>query len=272
MITITKEHFSPGQILASGQCFRMEQTEENVYEVIAGDRYLRIRQTEEPDTCLFYCGEEEYQTFWRRYFDLDGCYEDYLRKIDPADTYLAAAAEYGSGIRILQQDLWEMILTFVISQQNNIRRIRGIIRTLSEKYGRECRSAEGRIYYAFPAPEEFAGVSEEEFRACGLGYRSRYFVSVVRSVLEKEVDLEAVKHMDYPKARKELMKLCGVGGKVADCICLFALHHLEAFPVDTHIKKVLAARYPEGFPFDRYKGFQGVLQQYIFYYDLNGKM
>ena len=78
--------------------------------------------------------------------------------------------------------------------------------------------------------------------------------------------------MDYPEARKELMKLCGVGGKVADCICLFALHHLEAFPVDTHIKKVLDARYPEGFPFDRYQGFQGVLQQYIFYYDLNGKM
>ena len=154
-ITIVKtDHFSPEQILSSGQCFRMEQTEENVYEVIAGDRYLRIRQTEEPDTCLFYCGEEEYQTFWRRYFDLDGCYEAYLQKIDPADTYLAVAAEYGSGIRILQQDLWEMILTFVISQQNNIfvREIwagmqirRGEDLFLFSGSGRACRGLGRRI-------------------------------------------------------------------------------------------------------------------------------
>ena len=233
-ITIVKtDHFSLEQILSSGQCFRMEQTEKNVYEVIAGDRYLRIGQGEE-GTCLFYCEPEEYQTFWKKYFDLDDCYEEYLRKVDPADSYLAAAAEYGSGIRILHQDLWEMILTFVISQQNNIRRIRGIIRTLSERYGRECGSAEGKIYFSFPTPEELAGVSEEEFRACGLGYRSRYFVSIVHSVREKEVDLEVVKRMAYPEARKELMKLCGVGGKVADCICLFALHHLEAFRGYTH--------------------------------------
>lgn len=85
------------------------------------------------------------------------------------------------------------------------------------------------------------------------------------------MDLNDLEGMDYPSARAELMRLCGVGGKVADCICLFALHHLEAFPVDTHIKKVLEEQYPEGFPFERYAGFQGVLQQYIFYYDLHGR-
>ena len=105
---------------------------------------------------------------------------------------------------------------------------------------------------------------------CNLGYRSKYVVRSARQAASGEVDLEAIKEMSYPRVREELQKLFGVGGKVADCICLFALHHLDAFPVDTHIRQVFDAQYPAGFPFERYRGFAGVLQQYIFYYDLKG--
>ena len=116
--------------------------------------------------------------------------------------------------------------------------------------------------------EALARVSEEELRACNLGYRSRYIVGTSNSILKKEVDLDALRDMDYTHAKSELLKLCGVGEKVADCICLFGLHHMDAFPVDTHIRKAIETHYPSGFPFERYAGYAGVMQQYIFYYDL----
>lgn len=271
MVTVTKEHFSPGQILASGQCFRMEEVKEGIWELVAGDRYLKIEETEKEHVFRFHCGEEELRDFWAPYFDLEGDYGAYKKRIDPADAYLVRAADFGRGIRILRQDLWEMIVTFIISQQNNIRRIRRIVQLLSETYGKKCVSGEGKGYDSFPGPGELARATEADLRACNLGYRSRYIRKTVEMVLGGEVDLKALEGMDYSAARAELMRLSGVGGKVADCICLFALHHLEAFPVDTHIKKVLDEQYPEGFPFERYAGFQGVLQQYIFYYDLHGR-
>lgn len=106
---------------------------------------------------------------------------------------------------------------------------------------------------------------------CNLGYRSKYVVRTAKMVNSGAFDLDMVRGLDYENARKKLMELYGVGAKVADCICLFALHKLEAFPIDTHIKQVLNTQYPKGFPFDRYKGYEGVIQQYIFYYDLRGK-
>ena len=113
-----------------------------------------------------------------------------------------------------------------------------------------------------------AAVSEEELRDCNLGYRSRYVKKTAQMILDGQVSLESVRKLDYPQAREELQKLYGVGTKVADCICLFALHQMEAFPVDTHIRQALEKHYPQGFPFERYKGCSGVMQQYIFYREL----
>lgn len=107
-------------------------------------------------------------------------------------------------------------------------------------------------------------------KACNLGYRSKYVVRTAKSIVSGEVDLDAIQHLPYAKAKKELLKLFGVGEKVADCICLFALHHLQAFPIDTHISQALQKHYKRGFPNRRYKGMQGVMQQYIFYYELTG--
>lgn len=273
MFHITKENvcpdnFSLSQICRSGQCFRMEKVRDNVYCVIAGGQYLEIEQTK--TEYIFHCAEEAYQNFWKDYFDIDTDYGAYIGQIDTEDTYLARAAAFGSGIRILRQDLWETIVSFLISQQNNITRIRRCISNICEKYGEKKESAEGIVYYAFPTPEALAGLSEDALMECNLGYRSKYVVRSARSVLSGEVDLNALYGMKYPEAREELLRLYGVGGKVADCICLFALHHLQAFPVDTHIQQAFAKYYPAGFPNDLYEGYQGVLQQYIFYYELFG--
>ncbi|MBU3839575.1 MAG: 8-oxoguanine DNA glycosylase [Candidatus Ruminococcus intestinipullorum] len=265
MVQKKLKNFSIAQICDSGQCFRMVQ-EENRYCIVAGNRYLEIEQ--EKDEVIFYCSEEEYDMFWKDYFDLEVDYTAYHKNIE-ADTYLYRAIQYGDGIRILKQDLWEMIITFIISQQNNIKRIRKCIETISMKYGVKKTALSGREYYAFPTPESLAQATEEELRACGLGYRSKYIVKTAADIRDGVIDFSGIQNMSYEAAKKELLKLYGIGEKVADCICLFALHKLEAFPVDVHIKRVLETQYPNGFPFEQYKEYAGVIQQYIFYYDLN---
>ena len=266
-------NFSMRQISESGQCFRMNQIAENRYALVAFGRYLEVEQV--GDEIIFACTQEEYNGIWREYFDLDNDYGKYRNTVSEHDIYLSQATAFGSGIRILHQDVWEMLISFIISQQNNIKRIRKCIATLCERYGEKMYVINGgdAAYYAFPDAQTLAHVSEEELRECNLGYRSRYIVSTANSVLRGDVDLEAVKKMGYRQAREELLKLCGVGEKVADCICLFGLHHMDAFPVDTHIRKAIDKHYPAGFPFEKYAGYAGVMQQYIFYYDLkNGTL
>ena len=283
MVTIENNCFSIPQICESGQCFRLDAVSEDTYELLAGSRYLKIRIRENlaeaagrdgnrkansQGETILYCTQEEYDTFWKEYFDLSVSYSDYIGQIDEQDDYLKSAAAFGGGIRILRQDTWEMIITFILSQQNNIPRIKGLIRALSERYGKKCETPEGRAYYAFPCAEELSRAAEEELRELKLGYRSKYICQTARMVAGGEIDLSALKEMEYTEARTELMRLSGIGGKVADCVCLFALHQMDAFPVDTHIKKVLELHYPHGFPFEKYRGCAGVMQQYIFYYDL----
>ncbi len=266
MIKKTIPDLSFAQICDSGQCFRMERAGEGHYRVIASDRYLELWQ--EGEECVFSCKEEEFASFWRAYFDLDRDYGDYRGKISPDDQYLAAAAAFGSGIRILKQDLWETIVSFLISQQNNILRIRRCIQSLCENSGEKHLNFRGETFTAFPLPEVLAKLPEDGLRACNLGYRSRYVVRAAKSAVEGSLDLEELNGLPYPEAKAELLKICGVGEKVADCVCLFALHHLEAFPVDTHIRQAVERHYQRGFPKGMYQGFEGVLQQYIFYYEL----
>ena len=263
------ENFSIAQICDSGECFRMTPIGETTYSVIASGRYLEVEQ--HGMVCVFSCDEEELEEFWKGYFDLDIDYMSYIEKINPNDTYLVNAAEYGSGIRILRQDLWEMIVSFLISQQNNIVRIRRCIQNICEQYGEQRVNFRGEAYYTFPTPEVLAGLTEDALKECNLGYRSKYVVRTARSVVAGEVDLAAIEKMPYKEAKEELLKLFGIGEKVADCICLFGLHHLQAFPIDTHIRQALDAHYKRGFPRRRYKGYEGVLQQYIFYWELCGR-
>lgn len=268
MITVELEHFDLEQICASGQCFRMRKLENGHFAVPAADRYVELFQ--EKQVVTFDCSQEEFLFFWVSYFDLDNDYEKYISAINPRDKYLTAAAQAGSGIRILRQDLWEMVISFLISQQNNIVRIRRCIENICNRYGKEMTALNGTVYHAFPTPEELNRATEEELRECNLGYRAKYVKEASRRVASGELQLEKLYTMRSSRARKELLGIYGVGEKVADCICLFALHEMDAFPVDTHIKQVLEAHYKKGFPNRRYKGMRGIMQQYIFYYELTG--
>lgn len=266
MVVVQNENFSLPQICESGQCFRMRQDSGSRFHLVALGQYLELEQR--GGTVSLDCTQEAFDALWKDYFDLETDYAQIIAGIDSSDAYLSAAAEHGKGIRILHQDLWETLISFLISQNNNIWRIQNSIRTLCSQYGEKRIAANGKIYYCFPTPEALAGVSLDDLNACGLGYRSKYILQTANSVCRGTLDLEGVKAMDYAAARKELLKLYGVGVKVADCICLFALRQTDAFPRDTHINQVLAAQYPDGFPLERYGKHSGILQQYIFYYDL----
>ena len=266
MLTIEMDNFDLGQICRSGQCFRMEQIGENRCRVIAGDMYLEL--TQEKGIVNFFCPELDFVVFWIRYFDLDCDYGKYINRINPRDKYLKAAGEVGSGIRILQQDLWEVIISFLISQQNNITRIKKCIENICREFGEKKISSTGVEYYAFPTPQALAKATEEQLQECNLGYRAKYVLDTARRVVFGDFIPDKLYDMKYQSARKELLQLYGVGEKVADCICLFGLHQLEAFPVDTHIRQVLEEHYKRGFPNRRYSDCKGVMQQYIFYYEL----
>lgn len=270
MITTELENFSLEEICRSGQCFRMRPISDDTYALVAGDKYLEV--TQHGTIVDFHCNDAELVCYWVSYFDLDADYGIPAAVVNPRDRYLCEAIAAGSGIRILRQDLWEMIISFLISQQNNISRIKNCIEKLCEQYGEKMTSTNGKEYYAFPTVQSLAEASEEELKGLGLGYRARYVSQTAKSIYYGEVSLEKIANMRYyRRAKNELMKLCGVGDKVADCICLFALHHMDAFPIDTHIRQVLDEHYKRGFPNRRYRGMRGIMQQYIFYYELQNK-
>lgn len=278
MIRFTSENLNLEQICSSGQCFRMTEVQGEdrleglkTFRILAAcgsgtDKYLRAAQNG-PEV-VFDCSEEDFEGFWKNYFDLQTDYAGIIAKVDPEDAYLTAAAEMGSGIRILRQDLWEMIVSFLISQQNNIPRIRKCIDNICREYGKSCIAVDGTKYYSFPTAETLAVLDEDALMACNLGYRSKYVVRTAKQVAAGEYDPAEISGMDYAQAREVLLSMYGVGKKVADCILLFSLHHVDAFPIDTHIRQVLEREYASGFPFERYEGCAGIIQQYIFYYEL----
>lgn len=265
------EDFDIRMIAESGQCFRMNQIGPKTYSVISLGHYTEVTQKKVETAVCFSCGEDEVKQQWFPYFDVGFPYGKIKEQIDESDEFLKSAVRFGYGIRILRQDLWEMIISFLISQNNNIKRIKNSIETLCRQYGKKCISENGREYYAFPTPEELAEASVEELHGLGLGYRDKYIAAMAKRCCHSEgrVWLMQLENMSREDAMETLMKEYGIGRKVADCICLFGLYHIDAFPMDTHIKQILSGWYPKGFPFWRYEGYAGILQQYMFYYKLN---
>ena len=266
MITQHIPDFDLGQIARSGQCFRMYPAQDGAYTLIAGGRHLTLGQ--DGETVWFDCEEPEFASVWRPYFDLDTDYGAFKRAVSKRDKYLQAAVAAGGGIRILRQELWETIVCFIISQQNHIARIRKCVENLCLLLGEPCYNKNGETYHCFPTPEVVARCEPGDLACCRLGYRAKYLTQSARQVVSGEVDLQRIAGLPYEEARQELLRLNGVGVKVAECICLYALHHIDAFPVDTHIRAMLDKHYPKGFPMKRYRGFAGVMQQYGFYYEL----
>ena len=244
------------------------------------------------ETFAFYC-EEADLPFWERYFDLECDYSAYIHSVRKRDAYLRRASQAGSGIRILNQEPWEMILTFVISQQKTIPKIREAIEALSLQFGTEHKTLIPRngqekeiTWHSFPTPSQLAGISEETLRSLKLGYRAKYIARLCQDAAEARLNLDTLQTMNYEEAMAYLKGFYGIGEKVANCICLFGLHHIEAFPVDTWIEQILMQEYYrkkkkkyDALPksrlygeiiqdyFGMYQGYAGVMQQYIFYYE-----
>lgn len=262
MLKITSTYCDLDKIAESGQCFRWKKIGEHAYEIPAFGRVLKVRQDYD-DNCLYFdCTQEEYDTIWKDYFDFDIDYEQYeLGALAQSSTnqYLRDAITASRGIRILKQDLWETIVSFIISQNNNIPRIKGCIERLCDRFG------------GFPEPQQILERGLEGLDGLGLGYRQEYiFEAAIFQALSISFDLQkCYKNKSYMEARKELMSYKGIGPKVADCICLFGLSYKNAFPRDVWVKRIEAEHFNGHFPEENYPGYAGVLQQYIFFYERN---
>ena len=246
-------------IYESGQCFRWEPLGQDTYRIPAFGRTLTVRQTD--GVFDFSCGAGEFDALWRSYFDLDTDYAAIKARVAPRDAYLQAAVAYGWGMRILRQDLWEVIGSFIVSQNNNIPRIRGLVERLCALCGSPLENGQ----HAFPTPEQLAACTEEQLATLRAGWRAGYLADAAQKVLGPLPGPEALTALPLADAQAALMTIHGVGPKVADCTLLYGLGRWDAFPLDVWMKRAMAQLFPRGIPVCC-RGTQGIAQQFIFAY------
>lgn len=262
-ITI-RDDFDLQKIADSGQCFRVKEFAENTYRFITGTHILYIQKLE--DTLYeISCDMSTWEQVWYPYFDLSRNYAEIRTRIKVRDRYLQAAAEAGCGIRVLRQDPWEMLITFIISQQKTIPAIKNCVETLCKNHGTLLPSSYEELY-SFPTSEQLLGVTDELLRDYKLGYRAPYLLDAIHMVAAGKLDPSSLASLSDRKLLESLKQVNGVGDKVANCICLFAYGRTRLAPVDTWIKKVIDQKYRGKNPFPRYGDAAGIMQQYIFYY------
>lgn len=271
--------FELKDIFECGQCFRWNEEYDGSYTGIIKDAVINVKKE---DNDIIFTGkcEEKIEEIVKYYFDLNTNYEEIKEKLSNVDKYLKTSVEYGKGIRILNQDLWETIISFIISANNNIPRIKGIIERLSQKYGNEIEWKEKK-YYTFPTPEQLKDVTVSEYRSLGLGFRDIRLYETTQMILNKEVNLEKLqKNSNTQEVRNELLTLSGVGPKVADCILLFSdLKRFDVFPIDVWVRRVMNDLYIkeddekkvsktniEKIAEEKFGSLKGLAQQYLFYW------
>lgn len=268
--------FELAHIFECGQCFRWRKINENTYIGITPYGVLEIKKIKENTIQIegtFIDDDAKVKEAIREYFDLNTNYTNIKGIISKDDINLQNAIQYGAGIRILNQDPWEMLISFIISAANNIPRISKTIENISKEFGKEITYKDEK-YYLFPTPDELAKASIEDLRRLNLGFRDKYVYNATQLIKNKKMNLDEIGKMSYKEAKKELKKIDGVGDKVADCILLFSMKKKEAFPVDTWIKKVMSDLYNESenikkisnFAEEKFGEYAGIAQQYLFYY------
>ncbi len=256
-----EKNLNPRRTFDCGQCFRWNEDAEGRWRGVASGK-AAVVWAEDGRTYIECALDDIY--FWRDYLDMDTDYEEARRSIEVCD-YLRDCAAYGEGIRILRQDKWEALCSFIISQCNNIPRIKGIVEKLSSLYGDIVAAPWGEAR-SFPTAERVAQLTEADLAPLRSGYRAPYILAAAKAVASGELDLEETALLPCNEARAELKKLGGVGDKVANCVVLFGLHQLDAFPVDVWIKRALAANMPKGFDPTSLGKYAGLAQQYMFYH------
>ena len=271
--------FEPKHIFECGQCFRWDEEPDGSYTGIVNNNVINVKKV---DNTVYFTslGADNLKELVDYYFDLGRDYEKIKETLSKIDEYLENSIKYGSGIRILNQDLWETIISFIISANNNIPRIKGIINRISMKYGNKIEW-NGKEYYTFPTVENLAKATVEDLRNLGLGFRDVRVYDTTHKILNKEVDLEKLhQETDTQKVRDTLLTLSGVGPKVADCILLFStLKRFDVFPIDVWVRRVMNELYIknedetkvnkreiEKLAKEKYGDLEGLAQQYLFYW------
>lgn len=266
--------FDPKHIFECGQCFRWKAQDDGSYTGVAKGRVINVSR-EGDKVYLKNTNLEDFNKIWKEYFDLDTDYTQIKSELRKMDKYLEKATEFGWGIRLLKQDPWEMIISFIISSNNRIPMIQKAIANLSREYGTYIGEYDGMDYYDFPTPEQLNKASVEEIRACSTGFRDKYIKSTTESVINNNDDVYEYFKLDTEDCRKELMKFNGIGPKVCDCIALFGMQKYDTFPVDVWVKRVMQEFYVEDdmslpkirkYAIDKFGKLSGFAQQYLFYY------
>ena len=265
MIININDDFNLYKISNSGQCFRVRSLDEHTFRFITGMNTLDIRAlTDSSDGGFFEisCSENEWCSVWSEYFDLNTKYKNIRSEISSDDTFLLNASEIGTGIRILKQDRFEMLISFIISQRKSIPAIKSSIEKICKLFG---ILIPGTDVYSFPTPQALSSATVDELSSCGLGYRTPYVLEAAVKTATGEFDPEAVSALSDEVLVATLKTLRGVGSKVADCVALFGYHRIARAPVDTWIAKIIEEIYNGVSPFGKYNGYAGIMQQYMFY-------
>lgn len=258
------KNFDLAMTLDCGQAFRWKE-DNGVWSGVAFGKRLKISKENE-SIVFFDTSKEDFENIWSDYFDFS---RDYGKIIDDikSDEILKKASDFGYGIRILNQEPFETLCSFIISQNNNIPRIKGIIDRLCKKYGQRIDDD----LYSFPDAETLSKLTANDLSDIRMGFRAKYIIDASQKVASGEVNLSDLFSLDTDTARTELMKIKGVGPKVADCTLLFSLKHFDAFPKDVWIKRAVEVLFPQGLP-ECANGYKGIVQQYIFYYSRSGNL
>ncbi len=259
------EEFDLPHTLDCGQAFRWKCDENGIWYGVAGDKFLSLEKLNDGTVVLYNTNTDEFNGFWKDYFDLERDYGK-IREILSQNETLKAACDYSYGIRILNQQPFETLCSFIISQNNNIGRIKGIIERLCENFGENMGG-----YYTFPTAEKMAKLTVEDLAPLRSGFRAKYLLDAANKVASGEVKLENLKNFSLNEAREELMKIKGVGPKVADCALLFSHRHDRAFPKDVWIKRALDTLFGGELP-EIAQEYAGIAQQYIFFYARDTKL
>lgn len=245
--------------LMCGQCFRFNENADGTFTGVAFGKAVTLSKT--GDTLVLFTSEEDFLSIWKSYFDLELDYGRIKEKLSLIHPTLKEAAKFAPGIRILRQEPFEALISFIISQNNNIKRISGIVQRLCENWGEKI----GEGLYAFPTPEAMEKLTAEDLAPIRAGFRAKYIVDAVAKVISAEVDLTALEALSYNDAKAQLMRIKGVGEKVADCVLLYGFHKLEGFPMDVWMKRAMAVLFPD-FTGSDFGEYAGIAQQYIFHY------
>lgn len=272
------DSFKLEDIFECGQCFRWDKQEDGSYIGVIKNGVLKVSK-QGKSVAFEGVLEGDINSIVYDYFDLETNYNDFKDRLSKIDDNMKRSIEFGNGIRILNQDLWEMVISFIISANNNIPRIKGIINRISEKVGQKV-TWNGKDYFLFPSPEELSKLSVADLRALGTGFRDKRIYNTTQMIINKEFNLDSlIKIKNTEEIRNELLKLDGVGEKVADCILLFALHRFDTFPVDVWVRRVMNVLYIHNedeakvnkkqireVAYSLFGEIEGIAQQYLFYW------